>query len=300
MTSYHPELTRAKFFPSSIGLPRTHRLFRGLEALQRRTARPDAQKVSVSDTADVWYVGPPSGRSPAPALLWIHGGGMVVGTALTDIGPIRKRLGAELDVAIAFVEYRLAPENPFPAAMDDCAAALEWLSDQPDVDASRIAVGGASAGGGLAAGLALRARGEMDVDLAFQLLIYPMIDDRTAKRTDLDDMPVKFWNQTCNRFGWDSYLDGATGGDVHPHAAPSRATDLSGLPPAWIGVGTVDLFHDEDVEYARRLEEAGVPCVLEVVEGGYHGFDLGKAKVVQNFQRSQVEAVRAVLDPTDT
>jgi acetyl esterase/lipase len=130
------------------------------------------------------------------------------------------------------------------------------------------------------------------------MLIYPMIDDRTAQRTDLDDMPVKLWNQTCNRFGWSSYLAGATGDDVHPHAAPSRAKDLSGLPPAWIGVGTLDLFHDEDVEYARRLQEAGVPCELKVVEGGYHGFEAAlSAPVVQDFHRSQIDALKAAFDP---
>ncbi len=177
--------------------------------------------MSVSETADVYFVGAPSGRKPAPALLWMHGGGMVVGTAVSEFSLTQKRYSPHMDVAMAFVEYRLAPKHPFPAAMDDCAAALAWLADQPDVDPSRIAIGGGSAGGGLAAGLALRARDEMDVKPVFQMLIYPMIDDRTAQRTDLDDMPVKLWNQTCNRFGWSSYLAGATGDDVHPHAAPS-------------------------------------------------------------------------------
>ena len=296
MAPYHPELTRARFYPPSLGLPRTLPLFRTVEAFQKRFVKPQARKVSISETADVYYVGPPSGRTPAPALLWMHGGGMVLGTAASEFSIALKRYGPHMDIAMAFVEYRLAPEHPFPAAMDDWAAALAWLADQPDVDSSRIAIGGGSAGGGLAAGLALRARDEMEVELAFQLLIYPMIDDRTARRTDLDDMPVKLWNQTCNRFGWSSYLAGATGDDVHPHAAPSRAEDLSGLPPAWIGVGTLDLFHDEDVEYARRLQGAGVPCELEVVEGGYHGFDTGSAPVVEAFHRSQIDALRAALE----
>ena len=296
MSVYHPDLTRARLLPKSIGLPRAMPVFRTVEAFQKRFVKPKARKVSVSETADVYFVGAPSGRNPAPALLWIHGGGMVVGTAIPDVSAVQRRFGPHLDIALAIVEYRLAPEHPFPAAMDDCAAALAWLADQPEVDSSRIAIGGASAGGGLAAGLALRARDQMEVNPAFQLLVYPMIDDRTAERTDLDDMPVRLWNQTCNRFGWSSYLAGATGVDVHPHAAPSRAGDLSGLPPAWIGVGTVDLFHDEDVEYARRLREADVPCELEVVEGAFHGFDMGKAPVVEAFHRSQIEALRAALD----
>ncbi len=297
MGTYHPELTKAWLYPPSLGLPRTLPFFRAMEALQRRFISPKARKVSVSETADVYFVGPPSGRTPAPALLWMHGGGLVIGTAVSEFSFTLERYSPHMDVAMAFVEYRLAPEHPFPAALDDCAAALEWLAAQPDVDSSRIAIGGVSAGGGLAAGLALRARDEMDVQPVFQLLIYPMIDDRTAHRTDLDDMPAKLWNQTCNRFGWSSYLAGATGDDVHSHAAPSRAEDLSGLPPAWIGVGTLDLFHDENVEYARRLQEAGVPCELKVVEGGYHGFDLGRAPVVQDFHRSQIDALGAAFDP---
>ncbi len=296
MATYHPDLTKARFYPPSIGLPRTLPFFRTLEAFQKRFISPKARKVSISETADLYFVGPPSGRTPAPALLWIHGGGMVVGTAVSEFSLTHERY-SPLDVAMAFVEYRLAPKHPFPAAMDDCAAALAWLADQPDVDTNRIAVGGGSAGGGLAAGLALRARDEMGVKPVFQMLIYPMIDDRTAQRTDLDDIPVKLWNQTCNRFGWSSYLAGATGDDVHPQAAPSRAEDLSGLPPAWIGVGTLDLFHDEDVAYARRLQAAGVPCELKVVEGAYHGFDMGSAPVVQDFHRSQIEALRGAFDP---
>ena len=291
MPTYHPELNRARFIPPSVGLPRTLPLFRTVETLQKRFIKPDAQKVSISETADVYYVGPSSGRTPAPALLWMHGGGMVAGTAIPDVSLVQQRFGQHLDVALAIVEYRLAPKHPFPAAMDDCAATLAWLADHPDVDSGRIAIGGASAGGGLAAGLALRARDEMDVEPVFQLLVYPMIDDRTAQRTDLDDMPVKLWNQTCNRFGWSSYLAGTMGEDVHPHAAPARATDVSGLPPAWIGVGTLDLFHDEDVEYARRLREAGVPCELKVVAGAYHGFDMGAAPVVEDFHRSQIDAL---------
>ena len=297
MATYHPELTKARFYPRSLGLPRTLALFRAVDALQRRFNRPQARKVSVSETADVYFVGPPSGREPAPALLWMHGGGMVLGTAAADISSIYKRYAPHLDMAMAFVDYRLAPEHPFPAAMDDCAAALEWLAEQPEIDPSRIAVGGASAGGGLAAGLALRARDELEVEPVLQLLIYPMIDDRTAERDDLDDLPVKLWNQTCNRFGWASYLADIADDDVHPHAAPSRAEHLSGLPPAWIGIGTLDLFHDEDVEYARRLREAGVSCELKVVEGAYHGFDIVSAPVVQDFQRSQIDALRGALDP---
>ena len=138
----------------------------------------------------------------------------------------------------------------------------------------RIAIAGASAGGGLAATLAIYAHDKGEVRPAFQLLVYPMLDDRTVTRADHDTRNVRVWTPKSNRFGWTSYLGaepGSTG--VSPYAAAARREDLSGLPPAWIGVGQIDLFHDEDVEYARRLVEAGVACTLSIVPGAFHGFD---------------------------
>ena len=163
----------------------------------------------------------------------------------------------EAGVAVAAVNYRLAPAHPFPAPIDDCYAALRWLHAEAkglDVLPERIAIGGSSAGGGLAAALALMAHDRKEVSVAFQLLIYPMLDDRTALRTDMDMSRVRLWNNKCNQFGWASYLQREPGGvDVHPYAAPARRESLSGLPSSWIGVGTFDLFHDEDVSYAKRL-----------------------------------------------
>ena len=240
---------------------------------------------------------PASSPGPLPALLWIHGGGYVIGSAAQD-DAVCRRFADRLGMVVAAVEYRLAPEHRFPVPLHDCHDALVWLAGQPSVDPTRVAVGGASAGGGLAAALAVLARQRSEVPLAFQLLAYPMLDDRTAARTDIDESNFRLWNNEANRFGWQSYTGHRPGSDeISGLAAPSRLDDLAGLPPAWIGVGTLDLFHDEDLAYARRLREAGVECELDVVEGAFHGFDLVRAKagVSQAFRSSQLAALGAAL-----
>ena len=187
------------------------------------------------------------------------------------------------------------------ASLDDAYSALTWLhgrADELGIAPDRIAIGGASAGAGLAAGLVLFARDRGEVPIAFQLLIYPMLDDRTTGRADIDEASLRLWNTRSNRFGWTAYLGRAPGGEgVADYAAPARLQQLAGLPPAWIGVGTCDLFHDEDVAYARRLGEAGVPCTLEVVRGAFHGFDVvgRKAQVVRDFRESYRTAMRQAL-----
>jgi len=243
---------------------------------------------------------PANATSAVPALLWMHGGGFVLGDPEND-QEHNVALVRDLGLAIAAVDYRLAPRYPFPAPLDDCYAALRWLSAESaslGVRRDRLAVGGASAGAGLAAGLALLAHDRNEVPVAFQLLLYPMLDDRTATRTDIDRSMLRLWDNECNRFGWTSYLRQAPGSaDVQPYAAPARRLDLSGLPPAWIGVGTCDLFHDEDLLYAQRLQDAGVPCEVRVVDGAYHGFDLlsRDANVARTFRQHYVEALRRTL-----
>jgi acetyl esterase/lipase len=163
-----------------------------------------------------------------------------------------------------------------------------------------VAIGGCSAGGGLAASLAFLASPRGEVPLVAQLLVYPMLDDRTVLRTDVDTANMYLWSPAANRYAWGALLGRAPGSaGVSPYAAPARREDLSGLPPAWIGVGTNDLFHDEDVAYARRLEEAGVPCALTLVPGAFHGFEVPFADtdVVRDFRRAQTEALRAALFP---
>lgn len=211
-------------------------------------------------------------------------------------------VAADLGIVVVGVDYRLAPEHPFPAALDDCLTALEWLHDNADdlaVDTRRLAVGGASAGGGLAAAVAQRAV-DAGLPVAFQLLRYPMLDDRTLARSGVRGALA--WTPSSNRFGWRSYLGRRPGGDtLPPYAAAARRPDLTGLPPAWIGVGDLDLFHDEDVDYARRLRAAGVPCELLVVPGMYHGADGVRpdAPSMRDFRDSAVDALRRALSRPD-
>jgi acetyl esterase/lipase len=197
------------------------------------------------------------------------------------------------------VDYRLAPAHPFPAALDDCSTALRWLHAQAGpwgVDPTRVAVGGESAGGGLAAALAQRAHDE-GVDVRFQLLVYPMLDDRTVLAAHQPETLV--WTSPSNRAGWTAYLGHPVRpAEERPYAVPARRADLSGLPPAWVGVGDQDLFLDEDLAYADRLRAAGVGCEVELVPGLYHGaYGLapGTSAVGEHFRERSVEAVRAAL-----
>ncbi|WP_298803737.1 alpha/beta hydrolase [uncultured Pseudokineococcus sp.] len=245
---------------------------------------------------------PRSAQGRVPALLWIHGGGMVSGTALID-ERANMDLARTLGVVVASVEYRLAPGAQAPSQVEDCYAALRWLAagaGDVGVDPERIAVGGASAGGGLAAGLVLLAHDRGGPAVAFQLLVYPMIDDRTVVRDGAPVPGVRVWTPASNRYGWTSYLGVPPGSPgVSAYAAPARRADLTGLPPAWVGVGTLDLFHDEDVRYAHRLREAGVACALDVVEGAFHGFDalFPRRQVSRTFWRAQASALQTALFP---
>ncbi len=300
----HPELrAMSKVLPRGIS-PRSRRLVRSLESLQER-ARPTMERlVPTSRRRDVEVVdlGGASVRvhrprlavpGPGPALLWVHGGGYVIGTAAQEDAFCR-RFADELGAVVAAVDYRLAPEHPFPTPLEDCHDALVWLAERDEVDARRVAIGGASAGGGLAAGLALMARDRGVVQPALQLLTYPMLDDRTALRDDLDERGYRLWNNVSNDYGWRSYLGVPPGSDgVSGHASPARCEDLTGLPPAWVGVGTLDLFLDEDLAYAERLRSAGVPCRVEVVEGAFHAFDYlaPGSSISRRFRDAQLDAL---------
>ncbi|MBN2098655.1 MAG: alpha/beta hydrolase [Dehalococcoidia bacterium] len=245
---------------------------------------------------------PKSVAPPTPALVWLHGGGYVMGRP--ELDEVRcTQYVRELGMTVVSVDYRCAPAYPFPAGLQDSYSALKWVASKYQelgVDAERIAVGGESAGGGLAASLVQLAHDRQEVKPIFQLLVYPMLDDRTALRTDLDDRSNITWNHMSNRFGWESYLGKKCGaGDVPDYAVPARREDLSGLPPAWIGVGTVDLFHDEDMAYAQRLKACGVECEVCAVPGAFHGFDrfAPRAPVVRDFRKSQISALRGSLFP---
>jgi len=262
----------------------------------------DSQVPSPEDAADVAVrIYQPTERPDTlPALLWIHGGGYVLGNVEQD-NLAAKHLAKAVQCVVVSVEYRLAPEHPFPAPVEDCYAALKWLSDHSDelgVDQSRIAIGGPSAGGGLAAGLALLARDRREVEVAFQLLIYPMIDDRNIALASEAIPDTYVWSREANLIGWRSYLGREPGGaDVSPYAAASRATDLSGLPRAYIAVGELDLFLNENIEYAQRLLEAGVSTELHVYPGAFHGFNaiVPGADISQRFNAGSENALKRVL-----
>lgn len=213
-----------------------------------------------------------------PCIIHIHGGGFVMGAA-APYEPMHRRMALELGCVIVAVDYRLAPETPFPGSIEDCYATLDWTfasAKALGVDVARIGVMGESAGGGLAAALALLVRDRGEYHLAFQHLIYPMLDDRTCVHPDPHAYVGEFvWTPHNNHFGWSALLGVPPGSsDVSPYAAAARAQDLSGLPPAFLSVGSLDLFLEEGVEYARRLLRSGVPTELHVFPGGFHGYDI--------------------------
>lgn len=221
---------------------------------------------------------PPVLAGPLPCIYHIHGGGHVVGSA-RELEWRLHPLVADLGCLLISVDYRLSPEAPFPAAIEDCYAGLAWVfvhAQNLDVDPRRIGVMGESAGGGLAAALALMARDRGEYTLSFQHLIYPMLDDRSCNRIDPHPHAGEFiWTPHNNHFGWSALLGCEPGGEnVSAYAAPARADNLADLPPTFISTGALDLFAEEDMEYARRLIRAAVPTELHVYPGAFHAFDL--------------------------
>ncbi len=278
---------------AASGLP----AFPDIEVTERHVPGPQG----APDVRVLVYL-PASAPRPLPALLWIHGGGYVVGSADQDDAQV-KGMVAHVGCAAVSVDYRLAPETPFPGPVEDCYAALTWLyahATELGVDASRIAIGGASAGGGLAAGLGLLTRDRGKVPLVFQLLIYPMLDDRTVSTADPHPYTGEFlWTPEANRFGWTSLLGQEPGSaGVSPYAAAARAARLAGLPPTYLGVGALDLFLEEDLEYARRLMREGVPTELHVYPGAFHGFNMmAESRVAQAHDRDSMGALQRALHP---
>lgn len=303
----HPELqSSARWIPglsfNRFLLPIIRRL------ILLRTHSPEGVTVE-----NVWIPGPagapsvrvrkyePAQRAPgSAALLWIHGGGYVIGRP-EQSDEVCGRFARELGIQVIAVDYRLAPENPFPAPLEDCYAALAWMhshAGELKIDPERLAIGGDSAGGGLAAALAQITRDRKRIKPVFQLLLYPMLDDRTTTRADHKGTGKYIWTPDSNVFGWTSYLAQTPGGPSAPkYAVPARMEDLTGLPPAWIGTGTLDLFHEENAEYARRLQASGVPCVLDEVPGAYHAFEAiaGDATISREFIARQVSALKRAL-----
>ncbi len=234
------------------------------------------------------------GSSPGSAILYIHGGGMVLGSMdLYDKVPAT--YVAESGVPMLSVDYRLAPEHPHPVPVEDCFGALTWLHEHAaeyGIDPARIAVMGDSAGGGLAAATAIVAR-DRGLPLAKQILIYPMLDDRNVV-PDPELVPFAMWSYDGNITGWGALLGDQRGAaDVPPSAAPARETNFAGLAPAYIEVGELDIFRDEDIEYAQRLGRVGVSAELHVHTGVPHGFDAIAAGSSLG-QRSRADRIRII------
>jgi len=241
---------------------------------------PDIERVELTTGPDggviMTMLRPRDAAGNLPVLYWMHGGGMVIGNRYMDDA----RLGTwcrSLSCVCVSVEYRLAPEAPYPLPLDDCDEGLRYIVDHAGylgINPGRIGIGGRSAGGGLAAALALRWRDRGDDRLAFQYLEYPMLDDRmNTPSSMLDGLPL--WSRESNAFGWRAYLGDCCGSDQVPSdAAPARAGELAGLPPTFVNVGTADCLRDEAIDFAARLCRAGVLTELHVYAGAVHGFDM--------------------------
>jgi acetyl esterase/lipase len=235
-----------------------------------------------------------------PAILHTHGGGYVAGTAEDSIRSLQE-ICKELDCVAVSVDYRLAPETSYKGSIEDNYAGLKWLRANAaslGADPNNIAVMGESAGGGHAAILALTARDRGEVPLVFQCLIYPMLDDRTGSTVQKPHhVGTLIWTPESNVFGWESFLGHKPGlAGSNGNAVPARVANLKGLPPAFIGVGTLDLFCDEDIDYGQRLNAAGVLCETIVVPGAFHGFDMMslmmKMPLGTWFQKTKMDALR--------
>ncbi len=242
----------------------------------------------------------PEGSAKLPAICCIHGGGFVTGSA-AKMASTRRASALDLSAVLVFVDYRLAPEYPFPLPLEDCYRALSWMFTDGaafGIDPQRIAVSGISAGGGLAAAVAILARDRGEVPIIFQHLLCPMLDDRTANELDPHPFVGQFvWTRENNRFGWTAFLGHDPGGDgVSAYAAPARVENMRGLPPAYVAVGALDLFLEEDIDYVRRLTRAGVPAELHVYPGVYHGATaVIEAKVSQAWERDSRNALVRAL-----
>jgi acetyl esterase/lipase len=277
-----------------------------LEMMAARTATEHPEVISEQRT----IAGPDGGElllvihrpretvGPVPAVLHMHGGGYVIGSALMSM-MTNQRTVVDAGCVVVSVDYRLAPETRHPGPVEDCWAALVWLRDHAGelgADPGRLAVMGESAGGGLAAALAQIAR-DRGLALVHQHLTYPMLDDRTCVRERNPHAGEFVWTAESNLFGWMSLLGPDAGGEsVAPYGAAARTEDLAGLPSTYIAVGALDLFIDEDIDYARRLIRAGVPTELHVYPGAFHGFDIAvDATVTRTAYANSLAALRKAL-----
>lgn len=245
----------------------------------------------------------PQGEISGAGLLWIHGGGLILGRAVMD-DSLCSTYARDLKLVVVSIDYRLAPKHIFPAAIDDCFAVWQWFQNAAvdlGVDPKRIVISGRSAGGGLAASLAQRIFDTGGIQPCGQALFCPMLDDRTAANQELDAIEHRIWNNKNNRTGWSFYLGkpaGVPDSELKPYAVPARRKNLAGLPQAWIGVGDIDLFFEEDRDYAERLKAAGVLCDFELVPMAPHGFEalVPNAPLSKAFMKSNYQFLTRVLE----
>lgn len=244
---------------------------------------------------------PTGALTPTPAIYYTHGGGMILGDRRTNLPDVLD-LASSVGAAVISVEYRLAPEHPHPAPVEDCYAGLLWVAanmTELNIDPDRIVVSGPSGGGGLAAAVALLARDRGGPALAGQMLQAPMLDDRNDTPSALQMAGQDRWIHTVSETAWTAFLGDARGGpDVSPYAAPARARDLSGLPPAFIYVGSAETFRDEDVAYASAIWRAGGQAELHIWSGGFHGFDFmaPQAAVSQAAKAARTSWMRRIVN----
>lgn len=295
MAGFHPDFGNVDRLTKQAVSPRMLPVYRAFLRMGGAVSGRGVDKATTSRGQMVWVIRPEE-PGPHPALLWIHGGGLIFGHPLTEMAfarEVSQRFGAI--VALPF--YRFAPEHPYPTGLEDVYAALEWLARDTGVDPSRVAVGGDSAGGGLAAAVAIAARDRSGPPLRFQLLHEPMLDEATRRAPAPDPDTLRVWSHGINRWAWDAYLK-TVEGDIPATASPARLSDAHGLPPAWIGVGTRDLFHDEARAYAERLAAADVRVEFFPLEGGFHGFAQmrPKAAATQGYVERMMHALGAAFE----
>jgi acetyl esterase/lipase len=241
---------------------------RGVSVAEPSIGRPDQSELDV-----IVATRARSTSTNRPGVLWIHGGGYSIGTPRGEMAAIKEVLGLA-DAVVVSPDYRLSTQAPYPAALDDCSLALRWMKEHAEelgIRSDQLIVAGGSAGGGLTAAVTLRARNEGDVAIAFQMPLYPMIDDRPTPSSTDNNAPL--YDGRTNESNWRVYLGDLYGGDVPETAAPARATDYRGLPPTITFVGSIEPFRDETVTYVENLRAAGVPAEFREFIGAWHGFD---------------------------
>jgi len=241
-----------------------------------------------------------SGSEKLPGILWIHGGGFIFGNADSSSWPIA--LADQVKCVSVVLDYRLAPEHPYPAGLEDCYSTLVWMTQAADelgIDVDRTIVGGESAGGGLAAALTLLTRDRKGPKIFFQMPLYPMIDDRNTTHSSYEITDEGTWNRETNISAWGMYLKNHKGQETPIYAAPARAKDLSGLPPAFTFIGDLDVFRDETIDYTQRLMQTGTPVEFHVYPGCTHGFEVffGQLELSKKVIASGIEALKNALNP---